>query len=927
MKITTITEVIDQYMRESAVNPDVEARIINMGEITSIFSVGTDGNLYLTKENEDGKASRFDRYKLIDGVTSFAAEKINEQTIAVGIISNGNVYISYTENPEELKLDKMNRMDFSGALGSIHLTPYRVLMTSSDNAITMFVEFHEDSGFTHQFAAVLDCSDHTSAEYYRLPSEFTDVTGIAAGRATRQLVDGTYTFGVFHAGNEYPYKGYETDVPQLIYTPSYNPFGSTLPSPIRLKTDINLEAICTLKSTIADKLETHLFAVGKGKLLFYHYNDQYDWIQSEGKGVPKLIIESSSILNAKQIAAYTLSDRVYVFIRTTGGDLNYTVADYHNDTPDKFMEPVNLMKDVLSFDINDGRMTIFTKNEFIECTHDPITGAFKMDKVSVSTELDTNICFSAYSTRINVNAVDAEVIIESKNGNKIGFYSNGCYYKTAKAVLKSDFTGYVTIIQKADGICPDSYTVTSESETIEVNPAANIHNKLLSMTQENDFKNAVITDPFGNTSPLVPKEHQSALAAAASGMAGLRNSAIGLIPGISNPILNFQYGVIMNITDKIISIMPASLTDNPFTQFIADVVSDVTAAFKWVIGKVKDLYDKTIGKAIDFVIQKTEKVWKLFIKIGEKVINVVIDCAAKVIEGIKNILEMIGIPVDKIIGFFKKALGLDRVAKINAAVKNMTELSIDILTEKASELKETSVEYLSKAVDSIQKWADIDMKNLSDVSLPDTTGKNNNLLNGTGITLDSHSMYFFDLVGSAVSNDIKMPNVKISDSLTNAIERLVEDIKEIGAEIGRVPSTITYIGDEVSELVKHLTLSDFIAVIKKILGVVAIDFLNISKAILKTIFDIVIEGIRAVWAALNTPIHIPFLSDILKILGINEFSMVDIAIFPAAFLAGTVSNAVKLVSGKELFDMDFIERAAKAKSLNELIPLGGEVYA
>lgn len=102
------TEIIDQYMRESSVTPDNEARIINLGEITNIFSIGTDNSLYLTKENESGEKSRFSRVKLFDNVRSFAVEKIDSQTIAIGLISGDDVYIVYTEKPEELTFENLH---------------------------------------------------------------------------------------------------------------------------------------------------------------------------------------------------------------------------------------------------------------------------------------------------------------------------------------------------------------------------------------------------------------------------------------------------------------------------------------------------------------------------------------------------------------------------------------------------------------------------------------------------------------------------------------------------------------------------------------------------------------------------------------------------------------------------------------------------
>jgi hypothetical protein len=287
-------------------------------------------------------------------------------------------------------------------------------------------------------------------------------------------------------------------------------------------------------------------------------------------------------------------------------------------------------------------------------------------------------------------------------------------------------------------------------------------------------------------------------------------------------------------------------------------------------------------------------------------------------EGIRNILEIIGIPVDKILAFFKKALCLDTAAKINAAIKNMIDISMDLLIDKTSELKETSVEFLTNAVEEIDKWADIDEKSLSDISLPDLTAKNTNILGDMGISLDSHNMFFYDLMKNTVMDSISLPAITMSDSLETAIKTLLDDMREIAGDIERIPASLTYIAEEIEGLLQKFTAADFLAVAKKILGVVADEFLLISKSLLKLIFDVVIEGIRLIWQALNTNISIPFLSDVLSVFGIHEFSMVDLVIYPIASLTAMLDGAGKLFSGETIVAPEAMEMLSKVKSIDEL---------
>jgi hypothetical protein len=296
------------------------------------------------------------------------------------------------------------------------------------------------------------------------------------------------------------------------------------------------------------------------------------------------------------------------------------------------------------------------------------------------------------------------------------------------------------------------------------------------------------------------------------------------------------------------------------------------------------------------------------------------------VEGIRNILEMIGIPMDKIIDFFKKALGLDSAARINAALKSIVALSLDILVDKASEMKETSVQALSDAIDEIEKWTGFDENSLSEISLPDTAASGNSLLSDMGISLNSHNMYLYDLMKNALSEEISLTGITMPESMETAIRTLSDNIKDIETDVEKLPASLVYLADEIEGLFRDFTVSHFLSVAKKILGIAAEGLLNISRTILTTIFDIVIEGIRAIWQALNSPIQIPFLSGVLGTFGINEVALVDLVTYPLAFLAGAINGTARLVSGKEMFDVETLEVLAKAESMSELKQIGGVSY-
>ncbi len=315
----------------------------------------------------------------------------------------------------------------------------------------------------------------------------------------------------------------------------------------------------------------------------------------------------------------------------------------------------------------------------MEGTLDNITGAFTFHEIMLASEIDGCEKFNAYSTKINVYAANAEVNITSCTTNKkLAFYSDGTYHKTARFETKSDALGYVTIVQEADSLAPDCFNVHFKEDMLQINPAEQAQKTLLGMTSQKDFKDAMIFTPQGQKLPLVETTDQNKLSGAAAGICSIRNSIHSLMPGFISPISQFMDGVVFRIVDKVISILPASLTDNPFVGFISEIIEDVAGALNWLIGKVKELYDKTIGKAIEFIIQKTEKVW----------------------EAVKNVLELVGIPIGKIFDFLKKALGIDDACRINNALKNMAHMSVNVLKEKTKEISKKSIEAIDSPMDT-----------------------------------------------------------------------------------------------------------------------------------------------------------------------------------------------------------------------------------
>lgn len=144
--ITSETEIIDYYVRLSALNPESDIKILDVDGLAHIFSIGGDHTLYLTRET-DGEKEKFIRTKIFGNVISFDAELMANGQIALAFISQNTVYAGTASHFEKL--------DFNGILSGKLLTPYRCTLVALKENITLFTELRDAAGYTEQFFSMI----------------------------------------------------------------------------------------------------------------------------------------------------------------------------------------------------------------------------------------------------------------------------------------------------------------------------------------------------------------------------------------------------------------------------------------------------------------------------------------------------------------------------------------------------------------------------------------------------------------------------------------------------------------------------------------------------------------------------------------------------------------------------------------------------
>jgi len=894
------TEMQNYIRRQTALNPEKDITMIDGRNRTEIYSVGDDNNLYLCYQ-ADGLKAEFSRTLVHSNIKEFAATNIAKTNkVAIACSDEKNIYLVLTETPEKIEEKDFIRLNFDGVLGGKNLVPSNLLLSALDKGITLFVEMKDDSGRIEQFSCLLDSQNPGNTQYFPLAANFSDVKCSVAGRAVSQYVDGIYTYGTYG------------ETSQLLYTPSCNVFGSTPPAPIRFKSEYTVDTICTLP--LKTKTGTHLFSVGEGSLYLYPYDRQKDMFHISNPD-PDLLISSDLFKEAKKVAAVRFGDMLYVYVLNEALVLSYTFAQCMGDKFGEFAEPVVLMENVFYFDISDqGTLNICKENSAIFGKRDSDSGEWGFKSASLETDLDEFTTNSAYVTRILTENPFDEVLIEFPNG-KVSCFVNDICHNFQSMKVKADSLGAVTIAQIATSLTPPCMEITYKDEVSKVNPAEEAQKRLLSLTDENTLKNQVIYDPDGKTRNLFGEgADETGLSLVASSISALSSSVNSIMPGFVPMPVKFVNGVMVKITETLVDILPYDVTHNPFVDFIGKVVRDVAYAVSWVTDKIKWLYDHTIKKAVDFAIGLVGKVWKFVVKIGDKVLEVVVDTFEKVFSTAIKILEAIGIPISKIFDWLKKALGIDEACKMNDCLKKTMKLSAKKLAEITVETKDQFVDALDKVINTIADWSKVDLDSAKSILSDNSTMTLSSLGFGGG---GPQGTYMFStIMGALKPSDLVMPSFTPTQAMNDAKTAFESALQEFQQDINETASVLLSIGEDVIEIFKAGEINDVIDVLKRIVGKMGIAGIELCKSLIKPIFDLIACTVEALADLLCDPIHIPLLSEILKIFGINEFSIADVVTFPVSFLATTVS---RIAQGKPLIDDAMYHSIMAANSIEELV--------
>lgn len=878
------TELLDYYVPMSVLTPEQDIEFIYSDSFMGVFSIGDNKIMYLTYECTE-EAVRWKRVKLFEQVDHFQAVRVGtSDSFIIALISAEKVRYAVTEKPESLDEDSFLEIDFSGVLRGKTLIPNRVILNALDETVTIGIEMKDASGRIEQFTAMVSSGKMERLEYFPLAANYSEVRQAILGRAAGQYVDGIYTYGTYG------------DTDTLLYTPVMNVFGSTPPAPVRFQApEGDVDCICTC---ILEKREgTHLFICSAQKLYYYPYRSQSDVIKTGG-GVPVLLCTDELLEEVRQMISYIEGNRLYVWALNGSGVLSYMFAELADGELGEFTEPLPFREGVYDFTILNDKMFLCTKDTFMEGEKDADTGLWKLSEIRIDTGLEEVDSVFSYCTKIYIEkGAGTKVKIELSCKDRAGLYVQGIFHRFHTITAETDYMGCVNIVQQADDMNPVEFDVTAGDETVHVNPAEEKREKVLSLDTAEKINTAKIKDIHGEETLLLPNGNPQKIEAAAAGIAALQNSRNSLNGLRASSASAFPNGVTVQFTAE--GVIIAQL-EHPMQ--INGIFDDILYSIEDVFNLIK----KGIEELVSFTITIVGEVWKFIVRIGEDIFSFVLDTIGKIVACAVKLLEFIGIPVHKLLDWLKAFLDIDGAVRIKNACKNLVMLGEKEIENSIDGWKQKMIAGLDDAIEKVEDWAGIS----GDLPEPGTTG-----MEKYKMFQNPANMYLSDLIfkNGAVFSAV-LPDIAPPDELRLSMKKL-SDCIAVTPGFDSFQDLFTELAEEIAEI-SGSTVGNLLDLLKKLVGIFAVKGLNIAKTLIDAIMDFLKDAIAYMARLIDTPLHIPFVSQVFALFGIEEFSILDVILMVPAFAGNLI---YKLVSDVPLIDEDLYNAIENADSIQSVI--------
>lgn len=881
-KLTYSSELMTNYLQSVVVSPQKKFQALQTSDGNALlFSIGTDDVFYLNAQTPGSKTG-WQQYDLSSILSpAFSNQKVTAKTFAAAQnAQTGNIDLALvvTFNKTDYLYLSLNHGNQTGAIkndtiqwsvmayddprhAGITLNITNVYMAQSKSGEYIVVDISRDtftppSDFVERYYIDPAKTNGKVWNNMVIGGDLDPVNDSIIGRKSGDRVDGTYTLGSINGTTE------------LIYAPLYNAWNPVAPPTItRLTVPAGASAIAAIRKSDGS---TDLFVAGNGSLYYFASDKQQDG----ASGVS--VVNHVLLDDVEKLYASAAGNDYVVWGLNRDDEIFYMRCAVNNITSGGWSFPVPIMDKVEQvtpyINLTDNSNVFFavTGSLLTKAVQSPATTLWSFQQIHLQAPVQaaTN-SYHSYTTRLQLaddkNQVVANTPLYISTNAQIPVYINNVYYvlNSVPIPVVTDNMGSLTVIELVDDLPGTLLTVSESGGTpVIINTMDNAFQKSVSLDTPDKLKAARVYNDDGSNYALIPQ--------------GTSDDDLKSLASANVQLASAYTSVTAPKTAKKSAAMMATPTLKGFEDSVLVEIGDL---FSW------------LESGIEHVIQLVEDVasgfWYLVVKIGEDIYHGLLDCVEKVVGAVKWLYNAVKVAFEDLMKFLSFLFEWDDIKRTQKVIKNITKVYLNDQVDQIEVFKEEFDKQIQNLITLINGWSGVsDFKGLGDAAgQPVNTSSTPTEGMSAPTTLLS---YHFQNNAQNISNLKSLP---ANDPPQNPIDTLFAALKKEGVILDDMI-------DQFEQLTNEYTTMSLEEILKRIIGILSDTVLLSAQNVVDALLDILYEMAKLAVQALDTPIHIPVLSDILEAIGIPDFSLLDLLSLIAAV---PVTIGYKLVHGTAPF--------------------------
>lgn len=914
-QISHSTEFMENYLQATIMAPEKAFQALQSDQGRALlFSIDNNNALNVTCELK-GERAGWKTIALLDDATRSKYPGALCNKFAVAQRANGSIHMAMVlrESKGGQSIDRLHLADLTlPASGEIHppaWTEYGYdgadmgraapsiagvfLSEASDGEYVVADLVRDPSSPTREIVRYfIDTSKFQGHAWHRhdLPVDIeADKYTSVLGRKEGANIDGMYVGGQINGK------------PQIIYTPLYNELNRDrhpLSDYLTLSASESIVPDKIASCLNPDNNNSDLYACANGALYRFASTNQHNG------AIATLALRNPLFHGVKDLFAFADAVKVVIWGRNADSVFHTSCARAKLDDPAAWsialpilqgvehVSPfVNLARDANALFAHTGG------NDLKIGTKSPTTGAWAWRSVTLAPSGVRQAAkkFTSFTTKIEVRDATRKpangVTVAISARAVTGVYINHIYYEVGPAPIhvKADLAGSVTIVEavpRLTGTRFDVSVVGDKSQLTSINPMHKAFTKASELQSVDKLRNAKIKRYVKGADGTYRVEMRDLIK-----------------PGIDDAVL----GRVANLNKQLAAVYadphkaPATATLLHSSEFGFVVPKDAPRVdagdlFQYLEARSDHLrlqahaHPAALAAGESFwemLVRWFDGAWEFVVKIGEAVYRCLLAVVEEIVAAVRWVFDKIVAAFEDLAEFLQYLFEWDDFKRTKDVIHNVSRLFMSHQIDQIPVLKKGFDEAIESAIKSINQWAGIkDFPGLGD----DGSGRISSKVKEDGPDAPGSLLlhHYQGNIHAATQSDAA-GGVDLSKALLEALETAMKEEK----------LTLDNAFLQLHDLAREAQGMSVVAILQALTGILADAVLRSAKVVIDALFDIFTAVARKALALLDSSVHIPVISDILNVIGIPDFSALDVICWIAAVAATIGYKAATALTGKE----------------------------